>query len=300
MALALLLGGGRHLFLAADEARYENMRNKIADERFMQHQYGHSRKSRTPETWPKIQNQPDERHARRYIIQCGGIGVHSWHGPRDYLIDECGLTDPLLARMPAVHFKAWRTGHHHRWTPTDWGNLLTGEADTLADPELAGLAADILLATRGDIFRAERFAAIWRLNTGHHDNLDLRRYRALKPVPRSSFPARFVSSAHIRAMWTLTNILQFNRSLHVTVSDPRPVAGMQLSLDCDNAFEVYVDGKPLSVAQGREESCAGLANYSIDFPAPAPIKTIEVRATGEGGSAPWHSLGYLRLSHTEG
>ena len=46
----------------------------------------------------------------------------------------------------------------------------TGQ-NRLANPVLKSLYADVELATRGDLWTAERWAAIWRLNSGYYKNL---------------------------------------------------------------------------------------------------------------------------------
>jgi arabinofuranosyltransferase len=90
-------------------------------------------------------------------------------GPAFHWIDFLVLTEPFRARLP-THSKVPRIGHYERAFPEGYiESVLTGQNRIVA-PALARLYDDVLLATTGNIFRRERFAAIFRLNTGFHKN----------------------------------------------------------------------------------------------------------------------------------
>jgi arabinofuranosyltransferase len=98
-----------------------------------------------------------------------GYGV----GPRVYVIDDLGLGDPFLARLPAkgVTTGEWRIGHFDRAVPKGYPESILQGRDRLADPAYARLYADVDLATRAPLFAPGRLGAIWRLNTGAYAGL---------------------------------------------------------------------------------------------------------------------------------
>jgi len=95
----------------------------------------------------------------------GAFGYHA--GPDVYIIDRYALGDAFLARLPVAKVGAYaRPGHNPRFVPPDYViSLETGEYDLL-DPKLEELWAKVRLVTSGPLFSADRWAAIWELNTG--------------------------------------------------------------------------------------------------------------------------------------
>lgn len=105
------------------------------------------------------------------------MGVHPFGrrpfitGPQVHMINSFGLTDPLLARMPPQSRGQIRAGHVLKSIPPGYRrSLITGE-NHIEDPDVARLWDDLVLATRAPLFSTARWAAIWRLHTGHHSKL---------------------------------------------------------------------------------------------------------------------------------
>ena len=139
----------------------------IADERgIFFHAFGLVRVKRrwlrTP-PWPDHLGQPAGVH----VIECGGLGVTGYNdGPGVHVSDQCGLADPLMARLPAVDNPDWRIAHLVRAMPDGYRDSLIGNANHIADPKIANLYDAIRLVTRGALFTHARWMAILRLNLG--------------------------------------------------------------------------------------------------------------------------------------
>ena len=100
-------------------------------------------------------------------IACGGLGRRGLSAPQTHLIDDCALTDPLLARLPASYTPDWRIGHFQRMIPEGYRESLEQGANRLADTGLWPLYDDLRLITRAPrLLSRARLAAIWRVNTG--------------------------------------------------------------------------------------------------------------------------------------
>ena len=178
LLLAALLGWSRQYpFMSTRDEHNMTIVEGITDERRHYYQeFGLLSRSRT--SWPQIVDQP-EAFPSTYKIEGDGLGRESWSGPPHYLIDDFALGDPLIARLPAIRDPNWRTGHAFRKIPTDYGDFALGKIEQLPDESIRELANDVKLATTGDLFRTERFAAIWRLNTGYYSDLELSKYSDL-------------------------------------------------------------------------------------------------------------------------
>lgn len=86
-------------------------------------------------------------------------------GPEVHIVDMLGVCDPLLARIRPITGPDWRIGHLERPVPEAYFRSLEANRNLLQDPDLALYYDKIRLVTRGPLWSAKRFAAIWDLNT---------------------------------------------------------------------------------------------------------------------------------------
>lgn len=99
-------------------------------------------------------------------------GFYGFYAPRDlYIVDTHALTNPLLARIPTLDPTVWRIGHFERQMPAGYLSTLESGINQIEDPQLAQYYNHLVLITRGDIWSAERWQAIWQMNTGQYDYL---------------------------------------------------------------------------------------------------------------------------------
>ncbi len=98
---------------------------------------------------------------------CGGLGRRGLSAPQTHLIDSCALTDPLLARLPALYTPDWRIGHFYRLIPYGYEESVEQATNLIVDPVVKALYDDLRLITRAPrLLSRARLAAIWRVNTG--------------------------------------------------------------------------------------------------------------------------------------
>lgn len=116
----------------------------------------------------------------RVEMNVGFLGYFA--GPEAHVIDIFALADPLLAHLPAltfVPFRArnyphdpnWRIGHFLRTVPEGYTETLAGSVNQFRDERLGEYYDQVALITRGELFSAARWRAIWRMNTGRLDHL---------------------------------------------------------------------------------------------------------------------------------
>jgi len=83
-------------------------------------------------------------------------------GRERHVIDARGVTDPLLARQPADP-AGWPADPLRRTLPAGYLETLAGEQVLVENPTTAACYRDLRQITRGELFSAARWAAIWRL-----------------------------------------------------------------------------------------------------------------------------------------
>jgi arabinofuranosyltransferase len=94
------------------------------------------------------------------------VGTLGWGAPpRAIIVDQLGLADPLLARLP-LQGDQWRIGHLPRRVPDGYLETLERGENRLADRKLAKVWDQLSLVVSGPMFSWARWKAIWWLNTG--------------------------------------------------------------------------------------------------------------------------------------
>jgi arabinofuranosyltransferase len=122
-------------------------------------------------------------------VVCGNLGFTGIvSGPGAHLIDECALSDPLLAHLPAERTRQWRIGHFKRQLPTDYEISVARGNNLLPDARTHAYYESIRRVTRGPLNSVDRLREVARLNLGLVATPDWNMYYATK-VPRSSGPS---------------------------------------------------------------------------------------------------------------
>jgi len=102
----------------------------------------------------------------------GGIGMLGFTaGPKVHIIDYLALADPLLAHLPIANPRKWRIGHFERALPEGYRETIESGENRIRDPALAEYYRQLRLITSGPIWSAERWHAIWMMNTGQYNDL---------------------------------------------------------------------------------------------------------------------------------
>jgi arabinofuranosyltransferase len=110
---------------------------------------------------------PDPQN--RVDTMMGIIGLTA--SPYTQIVDILALTDPLLARLPAVHIPQWVHGHFFRRIPDGYLDTLRAGRNRIVDPQVAELYDRLARVTQGPLFAPARWTEIWRFATGQNDAL---------------------------------------------------------------------------------------------------------------------------------
>jgi len=95
------------------------------------------------------------------MARWGGLFAYE-KGASHHLVDEMGLSDPLLSRLRVVS-QPWnpsRPGHLQRVLPEGYLESLRTDRNAIEDPAIAALWDDVRLVTRGPLLSGRRLRAI--------------------------------------------------------------------------------------------------------------------------------------------
>jgi hypothetical protein len=194
------------------------------------------------------------------VVQNDDAGMFGFFaGPRVHVVDDFALTDPLLARLPAVPALS-RPGHLSRTLPRGYAESLASGENRIRDPHLARYYEKLRLVTRGPVWSAERLSAVLALNLGLYDQL----LRDVQTVRATSLSALRAEPAPVSEGGLLIDFERSERELSQTTPSVSELAGGRLEFQFDNA----------------KNACFELTYYSLGF-----RREYEARFCAEPGLA---------------
>ncbi len=205
----------------------------------------------------------------KLFLPQGANGFTGYYaGPDVYIINALALTDGLLARVPPIYNPNWRSGHFMRIIPPGYLEVEAGTQEHLDDPSLDVYYQKIRLVTHGDLFTAERWQAIWELNTKSFDELLLGystqfRFPALHTISLEAMPepnTELTPDLTFAGQGSAAQI-EFPQSVHATA--------IRLGLSAgDNFLLTFLDaeGSVLASQTLISHQALGVEAYSISIP----------------------------------
>ncbi|PIE24782.1 MAG: hypothetical protein CSA62_02835 [Planctomycetota bacterium] len=106
---------------------------------------------------------------RPYIAIKRAVGFEGLVGGKSLHIVDTLLTDPLLARLPAITGRRWIPGHADRWVPEGYLRSIALGKNLIENENLRAYYDRLTLVTQGDIWSWDRFKAIWYLLVTERD-----------------------------------------------------------------------------------------------------------------------------------
>jgi arabinofuranosyltransferase len=218
------------------------------------------------------------------VVPYHSVGIVGYYaGPEVHIVDEFGLADPLLARLPAD--PAWSAGHFFRHLPEGYVETLRTGVNQLEPPLLARRYSELKAITRDPLFSVTRWRSIVEWN--------LRRPRI---YPRD-YEVRHVSAeeaSHAPGDGETTTrrgvFATEPQGLVVTLAEPTRVAHLSVTLGSDDRYQVSLREAGALRWQGwfnpDQPRRTRLKTYEIDLPAPASIDSIWIR--GRQGDHRYH------------
>jgi arabinofuranosyltransferase len=218
------------------------------------------------------------------VIPARSIGFAGYFaGPNVHLVDEFGLADPLLARLPAD--PAWSAGHFSRRLPDGYlATLETGE-NQLTEPTLALRYSELARIVHGEIFSAARLRTIvrWNLDQNAIYPLDYQvRHVTLADVLRGPADGGSVRRKNV--------LVTDRQGLAVLFAEPTLVRGSTIHVGGDDRYRVTFRRGKTALWQTQLTPALPnrnqLTSYSVSLPEPLWIDSLLIQ--GRRGDKRFH------------
>lgn len=245
----------------------------------------------------QLRAQAAEQGSMLFLPQ-GANGFTGYYaGPQVYFIHGLALTDGLLARVPPRYNPNWRSGHFMRLIPEGYLEVEAGSAQHLPDGQLDAYYQAIRLATHGPLFSAERWQAIWALNTRDFEDW----------LPGYAVRFRFPNLKRVQldlapTIEAVVDIRFSGQGSAAQVEFPQliRVNGMRLAASAGDNFDLVflgADGAILGQVRLRSRQASGIETYSVEVPGGAVegfnairVEPLRVYNTPADGQYLLHSL----------
>jgi arabinofuranosyltransferase len=252
---------------------------------------------RSPD-WPTADREPSRLNV---MNTCGLMGTSGLElGPFTYLLDECALADPLLARLPAIFNPEWRPGHYTRMVPAGYRESLESSGNAIGDHGLREYYDRLRLITRSsDLLSWDRLRTIFAMNTGAYDSLINRFYYRYNGSVASLDELNTIRDAgtpsNAEGNRTLT------RPLAISCPDRSRRRYLDVTLDSDDSYQMrFLNGGATvgildlgPVPEYRRKP--GLTAYTLDVPAEASRRGFDTILLTPVKGDGHYALGHLLL-----
>lgn len=239
----------------------------------------------------------DQKHVARNT----SVGIFGYYcGPRIHVLDVHGITEPLLARLPAMYNPNWRIGHTKRSIPRGYERTLASGENLLGDENLAAFYDKLVTITRGRIFSWKRFVTIVKMNTGAYDHLvdeDAYLYpgRLHVGISRINKPKRSGTP------WDGpgTRVLP-NSGIRIDLEGIVHASELEISLDHNDDYKILFqmgDGLlATAIIESSRMKTGGLAVHRVEVPQEAARKGYDTLIVMPHAGDKKYSLGHVLVA----
>lgn len=209
-------------------------------------------------------------NSRTIEVTCGGLGFSGLRGGPDlHLIDICGLTDPLLSRIPAKHDNQWRIGHFSRQIPENYEASVEKNRNLLTDEPTRTLYESLRQVTQEPLNTTKRLKAILEVNLTPLPS-GLNRYRTEAVPQNSTVPAILAKELQSKSgkdkSFDDTRGYRFAKEIDIVLESSTFIQGVDVNLVGTGPYSIslYFNGKfiPLGQLNRKQESSTESAIYS--------------------------------------
>ena len=233
------------------------------------------------------------------LVTKSAIGYFGFFaGPTVYIIDDMGLADPLLARLPVPDPENWRIGHFRRQLPNGYIQSLRYGSNLITDSALAQYYQHVKFISRGALFSLDRIGEVVKLNLGFYDSF-LEAYRD-EPLVEYSLDSITEMQASIDDSERLTGYLGIpSRGVEIDLGKTCFNQQMEIGLDNDDDYIVVFmkAGTELSdfVSPAQTDVPTGMSIQQVNIPSWIRDNGFDrLRVYPYRGDGVYR-LGYLRL-----
>jgi arabinofuranosyltransferase len=235
----------------------------------------------------------------RVLNTCGLMGEGGLDfGPNYYLLDECALADPLLARLPAIFKEEWRPGHFKRVVPEGYRESVAAGVNQVKDPRLHEFYDHLWRITRAKrLWTRDRLWDIWKMNTGGYARLVDRDFYRFSGSIKTLTEMSDVKAPETPWDAPGNTVLKLPLAVRVDRKIGRRYA--DVSLDSDDEYVlIFIKGNaavgrvPLGPIPAYRRK-PGLTSYTIDVPSRAERGGFDVVLIAPAAGDEKYAVGHL-------
>jgi arabinofuranosyltransferase len=146
----------------------------ISDERMLYYQSTGlllARNGKPVPDHPWARNGREHRDKGTHVVVKSTMGFRGFTGgPHVHWVDDLGVTDPLIARLPPK-YPTFQPGHIPRDVPAGYVETVDTGQNVLRNPGIAAYYERLKLITQGPVWNLRRFRTIFAMNLGRYDYL---------------------------------------------------------------------------------------------------------------------------------
>lgn len=256
-------------------------------------------------------NTPEWKLSGRSVsIICGQLGFTGLlAGPSRHFIDNCALTDPLLARLPAKYNKNWRIGHFYRQLPDGYLESVQKQQNLIKDPDTKNFYDVISLITQGDLNSIDRFKSIVKINTNRSiiKNTDKYRYQEIIYSPYQVDYSQLNHQIVEDGAWDKKGNIIFIKTLLIQLPHEMNIYSLDFSVgNTDYKVEYLLDSQVVSTTDIKsKDKVFGMVHHKILKRVDSKVDAIRITGIdkkayhliAEGLSKEvYYSLGYMIIN----
>lgn len=304
LLISLLGFNGTSFTLLSNESYHNKKIDKkgIADERgFYYRRSGLLNANRSKNIFSYYKKHFDKKisESKNNTIVHRNIGFFGFYaGSKFHIIDNYGLSDPLLARLPIMFSQGkWRIGHFKRATPKGYEKSVRGK-NVISDRHLSRYWDKLHTITRGDLFSWDRLVKIWNINAGRYDHL-IKKY--WKKNMHNYPVTRFNKVKKEGIPWNQPgNYFINDYGIGIRISPSKLKSDMfSISLNGGEIYRMvyYRKGKEIvdQILEIPEFSRGGLKLYQGTFPKKAVEEKFDMIRIYPASFRGKHSMGHFQL-----
>ena len=208
------------------------------------------------------------------MVTKSAIGYFGYFaGHKVHIMDDLGLADPLLARLPVPDPKKWRIGHFRRRFPNGYLQSLRFNTNAIKDSNLHKYYDKLKILTRGELFSLKRINEIIKFTMGRYDHfleayddtpveiIDIDEYNKIHASDSTSSTGRYFTIP--------------DAGIQLAFGEIKLSSQLEVELDSDDDYilvflntHVEVFDKIIPAA----DDTTGIIRHLVDIPAPILIE----------------------------
>lgn len=227
------------------------------------------------------------------VVQKDAVGMFGYFaGPGVHVIDQYGLCDPLLARIPKMEYY-FRIGHLRHLPPPGYQQSLVNEKNLLFDSSLKQYYSKLLTIVKAPLFSKVRFKTILQFNLNRFNDL-IKGYENNPTVVPYNFinkPIVFLDN------WNSKDVAHFtSKGLQIEFNKNVNAKRIKLSIDEFNSYKIlfFKDEKKLLEMNLPDGGFVegDIVNIELLVPQIGNFNRILIKPTTKVGA---NSLGFFGL-----